>query len=209
MSYGRQANPAMIRKDVVSTVQGGVRQIAMLSHELSGNEKLVIRIENKTANDKTNVPIFPGYKGMRPFTAAAADDAAGQNVDLVYTIEGFGSIQDFADYYDKHKVLIEGGKYSTSDTDNLVGAFKHTMMYPQGTGAKTVNFDIDTFRVNLGTGFQKEGSFRPDKLVWVITPALQVVLSKLKANSTIELTFNVTGFENSGQFGAIEANVIR
>ena len=209
MAYGRQANPAMIRKDSVSTVQGGLRNTAKLQHELTGNERLVITLKNTTANDITNVPIFNGYKGKRPYTAKNMADAAAQGVDIVMTVEGFASIEDFADYYGVNKVLIEGGKYSTSDTDNLVGAFVHVMKYPQGTGDKTVNFDIDTFRVNLGSSYQKEGSFKPEKLRWMLTPALNILLSKLKANSTIELTFNVTGFENSAEVGAIEANVIR
>lgn len=190
----------------VGTTNGQVQNVARVKHQIASQSKLKIKITNGTGNDITDLPIFPGYQAMTDFTAKSAADS-GQS-SLVYTFNNFASIAEYVRYFTTVKCLIEGGKYSTSDTDNLVGSFNHIKTYPAGE-KKTAEFDIENFRVNLGSSYQKEGRFKAEALVWALTPSLQVKLSKLKAGTSIEFEFNITGFEDHAEVGAIDAREIR
>lgn len=101
---------------------------------------------------------------------------------------------------------IKAIRISTTDVANLTGSLRYTKTQIDGQ-SETVNKNLSAYRVNVGNGYSDEIAV-PE---WLLVKDLksELTLSKLKASTSITITFTIDAVADAHNFVPLGAQVIR
>lgn len=180
-----------------------------VQHAVQSRQRLSISITNTSQADITSVPIFAGIQGKALFDDKKCGDAAGQGVDIVFKVDGFATIAEFAKYFEHARVAIEGAKMYSSAVENFSGEFEHKEKYAFGRDAKEAFQPLEGYRMNTGNGYANDIRIPAKELVWRLWYGLTISLSKLKAGSTVKIDFDLAAQDKTGVMTPLHVASIR
>ncbi len=166
--------------------------------------ELVLRISNTTDRAKTDVLMLPSDN-------SPLDDIrtniSGADTGIELTAKGFGSSAEVVRFFKKNCTSFGNMQIGVDAQGNLDNGFVFKQQRPHGKEIEG-SIDFRTSRVPAGNGdFQKIARVPAKKGGFVMNRKKDIYLERLEANSYMEFTIEVSGWDYSPQLAPIVEEV--
>lgn len=185
------------QKSAVAADGTSARTTTSVVNTIQGDKELHITLTAGQA-DVTNIKLF----------LAAFDTDAAVAAGITFAAEGFANWAEFRSYFRSVSTLIAGFRMETTDTDNYNASLTFLEKDPSGKETK-VSKRLGQYRQNLGGGqYSQTLEVSAADINFVVWAGQQVALSKVKATTTVDIYFNVRGWNKSQDLLDLQAEII-
>lgn len=179
---------------VATSTNGSVKMSVVAMNQLDGDRQVVVRVTENNVADATNVVILGDQIDAMVRSFAAAPTA---NTTIAVDQYTRSSLIEYYKHLCMSRFSMKDLMLSTSDTENLKGSLIYQKYIMDGQ-KNFVTKNLAPLRVNVGSGY----SDTVDIPNWTLVKDenTQLIISKLKRNTSVTLTFTIDAVADAANF---------